>query len=245
MSKSTDLFLTASHRRITLTSAQPLGSRSPVLSHRHVQLSRSLSHCVSQENHLEYHIISTLCTEENNKPITWAPSPLTGVHIVSSQTIHPSHGHLPFSGAHNVSSPSQRERHTQLTGFPTQGHTTFHLCLREESHTQAHNIPSLSQRGTTHPTHGLPHPTQGTQCSISVSERNHTPNSWASSPHTGAHKVPSPSQRGTTHPTHGHTQLMGFVLGRLTQSVSWRMSHAAVIINIFSSPYSSETIFEP
>jgi hypothetical protein len=123
-----------------------------------------------KQNHLEYHIISTLCTEENNKPITWAPSPLTGVHIVSSQTMHPSHGHLPFSRAHSVSSPSQREPHTQLMGFPTQGHTTFHLRLREEPHTQlmgtpnswassaqtgGHNVPSPSQRGTTHPTHGL------------------------------------------------------------------------------------------
>jgi hypothetical protein len=149
-----------------------------VLSHRDVQVNRSLSHCVSQENHLEYHIISTLCTEENSKPITWAPSPLTGVHIISS--------------------PSQRERHTQLMGiFPSQGHTTFHLCLREERHTHLMG----------------------------------TPNSWASSPHTGAHNIPSPSQRGTTHPSHGHTQLMGSLTGLLTQSVSWRMSHAAVIIN--------------
>jgi hypothetical protein len=70
-----------------------------------------------------------------------------------------------------ISSPSQRERHTQLMGFP---------------------------------------PHRGTQHSISVSERNHTPNSWASSPHTGAHNIPSPSQRGT-HPSHGHTQLMGFL----------------------------------
>jgi hypothetical protein len=164
-----------------------------VLSHRHVQLNRSLSHCVSQENHLEYHIISTLCTEETS----------TSFHL----------------------SQSQRERHTQLMGFLTpQGHTTFHLRLREEPHTHlmgfmgsphtgAHNIPSPSQRGTTHPSHGhtqlmgflTPH--RGTQRSISVSERNHTPISWA-------------------HPTHG------LLSGRLTQSVSWRMSHAAVIINI-------------
>jgi hypothetical protein len=92
-----------------------------------------------------------------------------------------------------VSSPSQRERHTQLMGFLT--------------------------------------PHRGTQRSISVSERNHTPISWASSPHTGGHNVPSPSQRETTHPTHGHTQLMGSLSRQLTQSVSWRMSHAAIIIN--------------
>jgi hypothetical protein len=115
-----------------------------VLGHWDVLLNRSLSHRVSQENHLEYHIVATLYTEENNTPITWAPSPLTRVHIVSSQTTHPSHGHPP---------------------------------------------------------------------------------------HTGAHNVPFQSQRGTTHPSHGHTQLMGSLTGRLTQSVSWRMSHAAVIIN--------------
>jgi hypothetical protein len=43
-----------------------------------------------------------------------------------------------------------------------------------------------------------------------------TLNSWASSPHIGAHNIPSPSQRGTTHPSHGNTQLMGFLIGRLT-----------------------------
>jgi hypothetical protein len=55
-----------------------------------------------------------------------------------------------------------------------------------------------------------------TQSSISISERNDTPISWAHPTHgiphpTGAHSVPSPSQRGTTHPSHGHTQLMGFL----------------------------------
>jgi hypothetical protein len=113
-----------------------------VLSHRHVLLNRSLSHCVSQENHLEYHIISTLCTEETS--------------------------------------------------------TSFHLRLRENDtpnswasspHTGAHNVPSPSQRGTTHPSHGhtqlmgflTPH--RGTQRSFSVSERNNTPISWAHPTH--------------------------------------------------------------
>jgi hypothetical protein len=94
----------------------------------------------------------------------------------------------------------------------------------------------------THPTHGIPHPTQGhTMFHLRLREEPHThlmgtPNSWASSPHTGAHNVPSPSQRGTTHPSHGHTQLMGSLSGRLTQSVSWRMSHTAVIINTNNIP---------
>jgi hypothetical protein len=71
---------------------------------------------------------------------------------------------------------------------------------------------------------------RGTQRSISVSERTTHP-AHGHLPYTGAHNVPSPSQRGTTHPSHGHTQLMGSLSGRLTQSVSWRMSHTVVIIN--------------
>jgi hypothetical protein len=71
---------------------------------------------------------------------------------------------------------------------------------------------------------------RGTQCFISVLERTTHP-THGHLPYTGAHNVPSSSQRGTTHPSHGHTQLMGSLRGRLTQSVSWRMSHAAVIIN--------------
>jgi hypothetical protein len=113
-----------SHRRTTLTSAQPLGSRSPVLSHRHVQLSKS-------SFSLRY---------------TAKSSGVSSQLSAQRRTVNPSHGILPFLGAHN--------------------------------------IPSLSQRGTTHPTHGhtqlmgflTPH--RGTQRSFSVSERNHTPNSW-------------------------------------------------------------------
>jgi hypothetical protein len=49
--------------------------------------------------------------------------------------------------------------------FPSQGHTTFHLHLKRMTHpthghlpyTGAHSIPSPSQRGTTHPSHGLSH----------------------------------------------------------------------------------------
>jgi hypothetical protein len=48
-----------------LTSAQPLGSRSHVLVHRHVHSTDLLSHCITQESHLEF-IISTLCSEEAN-----------------------------------------------------------------------------------------------------------------------------------------------------------------------------------
>jgi hypothetical protein len=86
---------------------------------------------------------------------------------------------------------------------PSQGYTSFHLRLRENDtpnswasspHTGAHNVPSLSQRGTTHPSHGhtqlmgflTPH--RGTQRSISVSERNNTPISWAHPTHGLPHR---------------------------------------------------------
>ena len=38
------------------TSAQPLGTRPPVLNHRDIILNRSLSQLSPQENHLEYHL---------------------------------------------------------------------------------------------------------------------------------------------------------------------------------------------
>jgi hypothetical protein len=148
--------LTRESSEYTLTSAQPLGSRPPVLNHRNVLLNRSLSHCISQENHLEYHIISTLCTEENSKPITWAPSHLTGVHIVSSQ--------------------SHRERHTQLMGFLIPHRGTQHSI----SVSKRNNTPI----SWAHPNHGLPHPTQGyTTFHLRLREELHThlmgtPNSW-------------------------------------------------------------------
>jgi hypothetical protein len=137
-----------------------------VLNHRHIQLNRSLSHCVTQENHLEYHIISTLYIEEDNTLFhhhihlclaTGTSNSMdlffTALHrriiwsITSSQlsTINPSHGLIPFSGEHSISVLERNQHpshgHTQLMGFLT--------------------------------------PHRGTQHSLSVSERNHTPNSWA------------------------------------------------------------------
>jgi hypothetical protein len=41
------------------TSAQPLGSRSPVLVHMHVHSTNLLSHCITQESHLEFLINSS------------------------------------------------------------------------------------------------------------------------------------------------------------------------------------------
>jgi hypothetical protein len=83
---------------------------------------------------------------------------------------------------------------------------TTHPYHGHVPYTRAHNVSSSFKRGTTHLSHG-------------------------NIPYTGARIVPYPSQRGTTHPSHGNTQLMGSLLGRLTQYVSWRMSHAVVIIN--------------
>jgi hypothetical protein len=129
-------------------------------------------------------------------------------------------------------------------GFPTQEYTTFHLVSERTTHpahgipyTGEHNIPSLSQRGTTHPAHGLHHLTQGhnvpspSQRGTTHPSHGHTQLMGFLTPHRGTHNVPSSSQRGTTHPSHGHTQIMGSLSGRLTQSMSWRMSHIAVIIN--------------
>jgi hypothetical protein len=131
-----------------------------MLSHRSVQLNRSLFHCVSQENHLEYHIISTLyiedtstlfylCLRENDTPNSWDSPHRDTQHSISISE----RNHTPNSWD---SSP-----HTM--------NTTFHLRLREEPHiqlmvipnswdslphTKAHTIYSSSHRGTTDLTHG-------------------------------------------------------------------------------------------
>ena len=108
---------------------------------------------------------SQLYTEENDTHITWAPSPLTGVHIVSSQTIHPSHGH-----------------------------TTFHFRLRENDtpsswasslHRGTQFSFSVSKRNNTpiswaHPTHGLSLRPTHLVCVVEDVSRscNHQQTSW-------------------------------------------------------------------
>jgi hypothetical protein len=99
-------------------------TRSPVLSHRHVQLNRS-------SFSLHY---------------TGESSGVSSQLSAQRRTVNPSHGLL----------------------HPSQGYTTFHLHLREEPHTQLM---------------GFLTPHRGTQRSFSVSERNHTPNSWAHPTH--------------------------------------------------------------
>jgi hypothetical protein len=125
-------------------------------------------------------------------------------------------------------------------------------------HRGTHHLISI-QRGTTHPSHGHPHPTQGHTLFHLNPKRNDTPIKWAPSPHTAVHIISSQSreerhthlmgiltpqrgthrfisiQRGTTHPSHEHTQHMGSLTGRLNlvseENVPSRMSHEAAIIN--------------
>jgi hypothetical protein len=85
---------------------------------------------------MEYHIISTLYTEENDTPITWAPSPLIGVDIVSSQTTHPSHGHPCPTGEHTSIHPYHGHPH------PIEGHTMFCISLIMERHTHLMGTPN-------------------------------------------------------------------------------------------------------
>jgi hypothetical protein len=113
-------------------------------------------------------------------------TPHRGTHrfiSVSERTTHPAHGHLPFTGAHNVPSPSQRG-----TTHPSHGHTQLMGFLTPHRGTQ--RSISVSERNYTpiswaHPTHGLPHPTQGhTTFHLRLREEQHThlmgtPNSWA------------------------------------------------------------------
>jgi hypothetical protein len=133
---------------------------------------------------LEYHIISTLCSEEAN----------TSFHL-SLRMMHPTHGIF-----HTFTCAQRQAQPTQQIFFLTALHRRIisTLCTEENSKpitwapsplTGVHDIPSPSERGTTHPTHGhtqlmgflTPH--RGTQCSFSVSERNHTLNSWAHPTH--------------------------------------------------------------
>jgi hypothetical protein len=125
-----------------------------VLNHRHIQLSRSLSHWVSQENHLEYHIISTLCTEETS----------TSFHLRLRENDTPTTWASPHRGTQHSISVSERN-HTPSSWASLHRGTQHSISVSERNHTPnswasslhtgAHNVPSLSQRETTHPTHGL------------------------------------------------------------------------------------------
>jgi hypothetical protein len=123
-----------------------------VLSHRHVQLNITLSHCVSQENHLEYHIISTLCTEEAN----------TSFHLRLRENDTPNSWASPHRCTQHSISVSERN-HTPRSWASLQRGTQHSISVSERNHTpnswasSPHTGTQRSisvQRGTTHPSHG-------------------------------------------------------------------------------------------
>jgi hypothetical protein len=134
-----------------------------VLSHKHVQLRRSLSHCVSQENHLEYHIISTLCIEEtstsfhlrlreNDTPNSWAsPHSDTQHSIYVSERNHTpnSWASSPHTGSQCSISVSERN-HTPISwAHPTHGlslRSTYSVCVQEDVSRSYNHQHSLSAR---------------------------------------------------------------------------------------------------
>jgi hypothetical protein len=112
------------------TSAQPIGSRSPVLVHMHVHSTDLLSHYITQESHMEFLINSStqrrvihhlhLCSHDN------APSTL-GFHtftLCSATGMSNSTDHL----SHYVT----QENHLELfsTLCMEEVISTFQLCLR-------------------------------------------------------------------------------------------------------------------
>ena len=122
------------------TSAQPLGSHSPVLIHMHVHSTYLLSHCITQESHLKF-IISTLCSEEANTSSSSlshddAPKSM-GIHTFTlcSATCMSNSADLL---SHCVTQENHLEYHIISTLCTEEANTSFHLCLR-----------------MIHPTHGL------------------------------------------------------------------------------------------
>jgi hypothetical protein len=105
---------------------------------------------------------------DSHRRIIWS---ITSSQLSTQRrTVNPSHGILHSS--HGYTS-FHLKRHTHLMGiFPSQGHTAFHLRLRE-------NDTPISWASSLH---------RGTQCSISILERNDTPISWAHPTHGLSHK---------------------------------------------------------
>jgi hypothetical protein len=114
----------------------PLGSRSPVLVHRHVHSTDLLSHCITQESHLEFLVNSS----------------------AQRRLIH----HLHFCSHDDA--PSTLGFHTfTLCSATGTSNSTDRLSQRRIiwSSSQLSNggghlyVPALSQIGTTHPSQGL------------------------------------------------------------------------------------------
>jgi hypothetical protein len=106
-------------------------------------------------SHRDVHVSISLCLTRE---------PLTSAQPLGSRSPVLGHRHVQLSRSlsHYVSQENQLDYHIISTLCIEEANTSFHLCLI-----------------TIHPNHGLPH-TGGTQHSIFVSERNHTPSSWAS-----------------------------------------------------------------
>jgi len=111
-------------------------TRSPVLSHMHVQINRSLSHCVSQGNHLEYHIISTLCIEETN----------TSFHLCLRENDTPNSWASPHRGTQHSNSVSERNPTPNSWASPP------HIGAQRSISVLERNHPPISWE---QPTYGL------------------------------------------------------------------------------------------
>jgi hypothetical protein len=133
---------------------------------------------------MEYHIISTLYTEEVN----------TSLHLYL-RTMHPTHRifHM-FTCAQPQACPTQQIFFLIVLHRRIIWSIISTLCIEENNKPitwvasplrVVNNIPSPSQRRTTLPTHGLPHPVHGhTTFLLHLREEPHihlmgTPNSWA------------------------------------------------------------------
>jgi hypothetical protein len=75
-------------------------------------------------------------------------TPHRGMHIVSSQMTHPSHGHPPHTGAHIV--PSECQRHDT----PISWVSSPHRGTQRSISVSEWNVTPISWE---HPTHGLSH----------------------------------------------------------------------------------------
>jgi hypothetical protein len=107
-----------SHTRTTLTSAQPLGSRSLVLDHRHIQLNRSSFSLryKGESSGVSHHLNSlhrggqciVLSMSQNDTPNSWA-----SLHKGTQYSISVSErNHTPISWAHPTHEISLKSNHS-------------------------------------------------------------------------------------------------------------------------------------
>jgi hypothetical protein len=117
------------------TSAQPLGSRLPVLVHMHVHSTYILSHCITHESHLEFFVNSSTQRRLIHHLHFYSHDNATntlGFHtftLCSTTCTSNSADHL----SHYVT----QEKHLEFfsTVYMEEVIYTFWLCLRYEPHT--------------------------------------------------------------------------------------------------------------